>query len=417
MSTHPPESMPSSTPPPVTIQPPGTIVSDVEILLEFIGSRVLETGGKNANLPPEVLPELNERLAHPIKLSLKRALLKDYPNLVGPYMLLRVMRLVEKQGRRLGLNPALLSVWQALNPTEKYFALFEAWSLFAEDTIIGASGDYHVEEQFHAVVSFLVHTLKKSWRDFSDGYRVGANSGFRYWNVQLAARFGLMDIRPLRSGTQDCRMARGWHLASARRTAWADKVLELLQRFADQQTKGEDDLESFHPPEEASFGYFQPAFQAIFPDWRRSFTLSRVPLRSGLHVLKVTLLSRVEGPVWCRLARPGTTSLDEMAWEILKIFDFYDTDHAYRFSYRDSLGKTRNYYHPDLDEGPWAHEISLEELDLPPNRVMDFLFDFGYRWEFDIRLEKVVPEGESSSLQPGLLESCGTPPKQYPDAE
>jgi hypothetical protein len=79
----PPMAQPSPSTQVVTPPLPGTVVADVETLLDFVGMHRLETAGKNANLPPAALPALNLRLSHPIVLDLKRALLRDYPKRGG----------------------------------------------------------------------------------------------------------------------------------------------------------------------------------------------------------------------------------------------------------------------------------------------------------------------------------------------
>jgi hypothetical protein len=52
------------------------------------------TKSRNAALPADRLPGLNARISHPLELRLKRALLRDYPNLAGLFILLRVMNLL-----------------------------------------------------------------------------------------------------------------------------------------------------------------------------------------------------------------------------------------------------------------------------------------------------------------------------------
>ena len=42
---------------------------------------------------------------------------------------------------------------------------------------------------------------------------------------------------------------------------------------------------------------------------------------------------------------------------------------------------------------------------------MTFLFDFGDNWEFDVRLEKILPEGAAKKLK--VTERKGKPRKQY----
>src|ERR1051325_489573 len=70
---------------------PGTILKDVETILQFIGPEGIVTRSQNATFPADRLPELNAKISHPIELPLKRPLLRDYPNLAGLFILLRVM--------------------------------------------------------------------------------------------------------------------------------------------------------------------------------------------------------------------------------------------------------------------------------------------------------------------------------------
>ena len=53
----------------ITVGDPGTILKDVETLIEFVGSEGIVTKGRNANLPIDRLPELNRRVSHPIQFA------------------------------------------------------------------------------------------------------------------------------------------------------------------------------------------------------------------------------------------------------------------------------------------------------------------------------------------------------------
>jgi len=75
----------------ITTESPGAILRDVATLIEFVGSGGIVPKGRNANLPIGCLPELNCRTSYPIQPGLKRALLRDYPNLAGTFILLRVI--------------------------------------------------------------------------------------------------------------------------------------------------------------------------------------------------------------------------------------------------------------------------------------------------------------------------------------
>lgn len=104
---------------------PGTILSDTQTVIEFIGTGGLLTKSKQGNLPSAVLPALNARLSQPIELSLNRPLLRDFPNIAGLYVLLRVMNLAQADERRLRINAQTLAVWSGLNPTESEISLGE----------------------------------------------------------------------------------------------------------------------------------------------------------------------------------------------------------------------------------------------------------------------------------------------------
>ena len=113
------------------------ILKDVDTLLEFVGPGGIVTKSRNATLPSERLPELNAKVSHPVQLALKRALLRDYPNLAGVFILLRVMDLLQMKGNRLVVCPEALEFWRRLNFAEQYFALLEALLFQAQSAVLG----------------------------------------------------------------------------------------------------------------------------------------------------------------------------------------------------------------------------------------------------------------------------------------
>ena len=116
---------------------PGTILKEIETFIECLGPGGITSKSRNATLPAERLPELNAKMSHPVELALKRALLKDYPNLAGIFILLRVMELLQMRGNRLAPDPVALEFWRSLNPTEQYFALLEALLFQAQSSVLG----------------------------------------------------------------------------------------------------------------------------------------------------------------------------------------------------------------------------------------------------------------------------------------
>jgi hypothetical protein len=118
--------MPMLTEQPITPAGPGSILKDVDSFLEFVGTEGIATKSRSSTLPSGRLTELNQKSSYPVELTLKRALLRDYPNLAGIFVLLRVMDLLQVKGPRLTVCPTAPQFWRGLNCTQQYFALLEA---------------------------------------------------------------------------------------------------------------------------------------------------------------------------------------------------------------------------------------------------------------------------------------------------
>ena len=403
-----------------SVDGPGTILRDVEAVIDFVSKRDLSTGSRQGNLPAEVLPELNLQLAAPIEVPLKRPLLRDYPNIGGVYVLLRVMDLLQVEGKRLSINPKALAFWHGLNGTEKYFSLLEAWLFRADASVLGGS-ERRSMPQFSGNLMFLLSLSKSTWNTFDEDCHLYPSSGSASnWNAQLQARFGLIEVepRPLKGRQGD---ARGWLMEKARRTAWGDAVgltilasgligpkeLQLMQEI-----KWLPDL-----PDDFGFGSLQLAFRSHFPEWKRVYGLAHSAGQPGIYVFKASFADhRAPRDVLCRLAVPGYASLHKVALAVLRAFKFSDTGHLYKFNFRDRLGKTRTYFHPASDEGPYADEAAVRDLDLPEKHIMKFLFDFGDSWKFELQLERIEPP-EKHKTPIKITEVVGRPPKQYNEEE
>ncbi|MGH7945175.1 MAG: hypothetical protein ACREF9_09220, partial [Opitutaceae bacterium] len=203
---------------------PGTILRDVESLIDFIGERGLATGSRNGNLPTAALQELNVRLGPAVEVELKRTMLRDYPNVAGPFVLLRVMGLAVVEGKRLRIDPKALAAWRDLNPVEKYFALLEAWLFHAETAVLGGEEERRRLTQFSANLRFLANLRFGQWKSFDeDCHRSDLFGAVSTWNTHLQVKFGLIEVkeRPLMDRRADLH---GWIMAKARRTPWGQAV-------------------------------------------------------------------------------------------------------------------------------------------------------------------------------------------------
>ena len=137
------------------------------------------------------------------------------------------------------------------------------------------------------------------------------------------------------------------------------------------------------PPD---FGVWQPVLREYFPDWRNNLELPEPEFRDGIYYFKVKL-----GDPWRRIAIPADHTLEDLAAWIIKAFEF-DGDHLYNFTFPERDGSHVSVEHPYVDDA-WMHtdEYSVGYLPLEKGRSMEFLYDFGASWKFDVRLEKVEP--------------------------
>ena len=125
----------------ITTTEPGTILTDFQTLLDFVGESGLAVSAKQHLLTLKSLAELNQLLSEPIQTALKRPQQKSYPPINGLYLLLRASGLgqIVYRGKKpfLILPQDLLSHWQSLNPTDRYFTLLEAWLIRGHEEILG----------------------------------------------------------------------------------------------------------------------------------------------------------------------------------------------------------------------------------------------------------------------------------------
>jgi hypothetical protein len=444
---------------------PGTILKDVDVIIQFIGPEGIATRSRNAAFPAERLAELDAKVGHQIELSLKRPLLRDYPNLAGLFILMRAMDLLRMKGNRLVLCPAALATWRGLNATEQYFALMEALLFHADSSILGGHRSRRQEGPAFQLVSFFLATLSDRWRDFN-GYEtiyfLGPTGEIPPWNLFVQQQLGVIEAR--RRAAPDKRYhsgGRGWLIGQARLTPWGTAVAWALMDFlrrevaaaAEEEKKRgtagsavgprqlelltstgpldrdlpdmtdeldeldfESDEDADEPALEPQFGILRPTFQPYFPEWKTNYARPRPEARPGIYILKVSLGGWRAGStaIWRRLAVPPGHSLDSLAGAILRAFRF-DNDHLYDFSYRDSRGKNRTFNHPCSHDAPHTTEITLGETGLAVKDEMLFTYDYGDTWKFNVKLEKIDPE--CHVRRPKVIASAGKPPKQYPNGE
>ncbi|MFB1490370.1 MULTISPECIES: hypothetical protein [unclassified Thiocapsa] len=393
----------------------GTLLADFDRLLELIGDRGLALSPKHAFAAPS-LEAINQRLTKPVRLGLKRAMQKSYPVIGGLYLLLRASGLGQidavAKPPRLVLDPKMMSAWSALNDTERYFALLKAWWGRGNNALIGErtswGGDMTTQ-----VIDFAKQCLTRGCPRIE---HQDALVGLRYRpgvvNLALLELFGLFEIQvmPPEEG-------QGWRPSAITLTPWGQALLStVLDARNPARTPETAALAAalaldwlFDPI--AAFEDWSHSIRPALPEWQQDLVSPEADFQPGAHQFKVSLGARC----WRRVRCGGETDLAELASTILIAFDF-DEDHLYRFSYQNRYGQTVEIDHSDLVEetdNAVADAVRIGELSLTEGQRIEFLFDFGDDWRFEIVAER--PEPGPAPLTPLILESHGEAPAQYGD--
>lgn len=116
--------------------------------------------------------------------------------------------------------------------------------------------------------------------------------------------------------------------------------------------------------------------------------------------------------VWRRIAMPAQCTFADLVMLILRAFSF-SADHLYQFLYQDEYGVTRllDDHRGDDCMDEFADAVELGEINLTPRQKIEFRYDFGDNWRFQVLVERV---DEIATLdQAAVVETHGKAPKQY----
>jgi len=380
-------------------------LQDFTSLLDFVRTREIVVSGKHQLLPMSLLAELNSRLSRTNTASLKRPQQKSYPYINGLYLLLCAsgLSLVEHRGNKQSLlldEDALLS-WNRLNLTERYFTLLGAWLIRGRGEILGE--DRYPFSELSRCRDFVQRIPEAGLRVAGDKQTesmIPFQPGLR--NIALLDLFGLISV-----WQGEPEPGRAWSISRIFRTPFGDALFCLL---SDLSSDGVDLWKPWESrrDEAETLREFQSRLQPFFPEWRETLTLPETAMRSGLHVFKVSL-----GRVWRRIAIPGRMTLEALSEAILDAFDF-DNDHLHLFRYRNQFGFFEEVKHSYTEESPSTAEVKIGELPLRPGSILEYLFDFGDNWLFEMRLEKLEPVNPKIR-KPVVVDGRGQAPPQYPN--
>jgi hypothetical protein len=287
--------------------------------------------------------------------------------------------------------------------TEHYFTLLGAWLIRGRGEILGE--DRYPFSELSRCRDFVQRIPEAGFKVAGDKHTesmIPFQPGLH--NVALLDLFGLISVEHGEPET-----GRAWSIARIFRTPFGDALFCLLSDLSS------DEVELWKPWGDRSdvaetLREFQSRLQPFFPEWRETLTLAETPASVSLHVFKVSL-----GRVWRRIAIPGEMSLEALSEAILDAFDF-DNDHLHLFRYRNRFGIFEEVKHPYIEELPSTSEVKVGELPLRPGSMLEYLFDFGDNWLFEVWLEKLEP-ANPKLRKPMMIEGRGQAPPQYPNLD
>ncbi len=384
---------------------PGSILTDFEGFLDFIGRKGVPVIGKMNNLTEESLREINPLMTKSLDIDPDRPPRKWLPNISGLYLLLMAMGLgvVRYKGdkRFLLVDADVLGSWSRLGPVERYFTLLETWLLNGNRGIIDDGGfdrssPYLEWSNFRDAMG--KNGLESKGRDTLDPRGLSHSPGFH--NIALMEMFGLISVRD-----SEPEKGSGRRIDAVRGAPFGDALGKLLQGYF----AGE---RFFHDREDGAalkFGRLQEIVTPFFPDWQNNLTPPRIEFKDGVYIFKTSLQQ-----AWRRIAAPGSNLFDDLGKAILEAFEFQD-DHLYWFTYQNRRGVEETIYHPYMEGASTLTDgTRIGEIGLEPGSGFAFIFDFGDLWTFRLRLESIEP-ADPGLEKPKVIEADGAPPAQYPE--
>ncbi len=398
---------------------PGPILRDVDAMLAAIDEHDgIRVSAKQRQLYYKRLPDLNERLSHPTDADYDRPTQKAYPYVHGLYLLVRAAGLAHviegSTHHQLVLRDEMMRTWQALNPTEQYMALLEAWIHRANEEELMDSGRQMFTPLFR--MANFVSTLEggeATYSDKSERERLGYYPG--YPHLALMPLFGWVELDDDGTAPQQ-----PWAVNRVAitpfGTAMMSRLVQLMEKVL--ETRSADQAGPFAGAvETVSFTKeeLHEALAPYFPDWERHLTEPDLSFTPGVHTLRVRVDASPhdDGDSFeARIAVPGDTELDALAQAILTAAAF-DPDHLYEFQFDDAYGRKQTISYPlDAFDPPHTDEVQLGDLPLDEGASLTFRFDFGAEWHFDIEVESIAPADSPAEVQ--ILDVTHDTPDQYP---
>ncbi|MFC3909054.1 hypothetical protein ACFORL_08205 [Legionella dresdenensis] len=384
---------------------PGTILKDLNYFLHFMQENRFKTTGKKGLLPNHCLPIINSNMSHPLKLTLKREQQLSYPHINALYLLTRNLGLIHieqiKNSRFLTANNEVIAVWNNLTEIEQYLNLMQAWLFYCDERLISKGKKSSFPSILDTVCYFLKIRLEQEWKIKNTNQQKWEFYATPPYSIALMEMFGFIDITDNEQHTES------WLISNITVNNYGKSWANLLNKFKRLEDESDFCIHRESNDDKSAKQFYQE-LSSMAPQWQSLFRPPKKVTEEGMHFFKVSLSK----DVWRRISIPGIETLDVLASFILHVFKF-DEDHLYQFTYTDKFGSLQTIESGDkyfwITASP--NEVKIGDIDIFIGDSLEFLFDFGDCWRFNVQLEQIDNSSKNKKIK--LIESAGRAPRQY----
>ena len=400
---------------------PTPIVRDFNTFVNYIEDTPFAIGTKAGNIPYRQLVELNEIMSSPNTDNTPRTSQRFYPRLHLFYNLALAGNLFHRVpgGSSIVLEPTdRLYEFRALSGAGQYFFLLETlWvdcsfvELSFDSSGRGTSGIAFGIDQILRVIS-----KNKPGVKFTDISILSLGYMFDGFLILCFPLFGWYDY--IRGESYRKSSVVLTSLTPSLLGVTMSKILLKERPFAKwnipyRRMLGENpEYPGQEPDGKGEYVPFVEAFRKICADGESLDMLPRQMQEhiQGNFVFKVSL-----GKVLRNIAISSEDTLHDLHLAIQDAFNF-DNDHLYAFYMDNRRFSDYRFEHPYSDDGPWADDAIIGDIDLVVNQQFLYLFDFGDEWHFQVSLTEIQTE-KPLLPRPEILQQKGKAPEQYGDYE
>ena len=197
---------------------------------------------------------------------------------------------------------------------------------------------------------------------------------------------------------------------------FGDRELTLLREQGNTKEKGRIFKPKGGPVSRPEREAFEKSFEGIFPPGAIDAEAIAGILRreeqqaaGNTYIFKVSL----DKNIWRKIKLSSSHTLHQLHEVIQDAFDFFG-DHLYAFFMDGKAWSKDVYWDPRGDDSPFADEAKIGRIGLAPWKRFMYLYDYGYEWRFDVRLEEILNSPTPPS-EAAVIEVYGDAPSQYPD--